>query len=75
MTDADIKALSRLLVALGEVVYALEVPYPEPDGYERIQVVVPFTLAEARACYPALHRALLGRSPPTDAELSIRPPD
>jgi hypothetical protein len=33
-------------------------------------VVVPFTLADARACYPALHRVLLGRSPPTDADLS-----
>jgi hypothetical protein len=67
--DDGTAALSRLLVALGHVVRTLDLPYPEPDGYADIDVVVPFTLRQARACYPALHRLLLHRNPPTDAEL------
>ena len=68
-TRADDAALSRLLVALGETVRALDLHGPEPEGYGAIAVVVPFTLDQARACYLALHRTLLHRDPPTDAEL------
>ncbi len=75
-TRADDAALSRLLVALGQVVHALDLhgAYPEPEGYGAIDVVVPFTLDQARACYLALHRTLLHRDPPTDAEL-FGPPE
>jgi hypothetical protein len=69
MRAADSAALSRLLVALGQVVHTLDLPYPEPDGFADIDVVVPFTLRQARECYPALHRMLLHRDPPTTAEL------
>lgn len=65
MTDTEAEALTRLLVALGEVVRTMDLPYPEAEGYTDIQVVVPFTLGQARACYPALHRMLLGRVPPS----------
>lgn len=68
--DDGLGALSRLLIALGALVHTMDFPYPEPDGYADIDVVVPFTLRQARECYPALHRLLLHRDPPTIADLS-----